>query len=192
MQETAPGEFEVFNGADDNASGTALLLEVARYLQDSLATMSGNRRSLLFVAFGGEETGLAGSRYYCENPTVPMDRIVAMVNFDMVGRLRDNGLSLIGTQSSSTGWADLIRTANAAGLPITYDEKGVSSSDQYCFYVLRRPVALIHTGLHPQYHTPDDDVWLEDVDGMKAVGEFALRLISLVLTPETPLGFTGP
>lgn len=186
---TAGDSVVVFNGADDNASGTALLIELSRVMSGAVRRPELNgrdRRSIVFQAFGAEEVGLVGSFYYCDHPTVPMDRIIAMLNFDMVGRFGPQGLFLMGA-SSSPDWTELVADANDEMLPIVYTDEALNRSDQYCFYQSRTPVLFFHTGLHNQYHTPRDDVSLIDVDGMVTVGELAMDvLLELILTPSPP------
>ncbi len=182
----------VYNGADDNASGTALMLDLARALQEYLARAAGggDRRSIMFQAYGAEEVGLVGSVFYCQQPTVVMDSIVAMVNLDMVGRLRDDVLAVIGT-SSSSGWADLLSAANVHSLLLDNDESLIGRSDQLCFYQEERPVALLHTGLHGEYHTPFDDVALINRPGMVRVGDLAAALLLDLIARSDRLPFTG-
>jgi hypothetical protein len=183
----------VFNGADDNASGTALLLELARAMSGAVRgpELKGrDRRSIVFQAFGAEEVGLVGSFYYCDHPTVRMERIVAMLNFDMVGRFGPQGLFLMGA-SSSSDWSELVVDANDEMLPIVYTDEALNRSDQYCFYQNGTPVLFFHTGLHDQYHTPRDDISLIDVDGIVTVGELAMDvLLELIVTPSPP-NYTG-
>jgi len=119
-----------------------------------------------------------------------MDSIVAMLNFDMVGRLRDNELILIGS-SSSTGWADIVAEANVESLLITYSETSINRSDQRCFYEWGRPVLFFHTGLHAQYHTAHDDVELINRDGMLSVGNVGLAVLLDLATRADRLEFTG-
>jgi Zn-dependent M28 family amino/carboxypeptidase len=191
--QTTPQSVEVFNGADDNASGTALALEIARYLNDyfeGIAENPADRRSLMVQAYGAEEVGLIGSLHFCDSPTVPMDSVVAMVNLDMVGRLADDELGLIAT-SSSTEWFPLLEELDWQGLTLGTIDGFINRSDQYCFYLNQKPVLFLHTGLHPQYHTPFDDVELINVAGMVRIGHFAAEvLLELAYRPE-PLPFTG-
>lgn len=186
------GTDSIYNGADDNGSGTALLLEIARVLSDRFAAGGGTqaRRSMMFQAYGAEEVGLVGSRYFCAQPTVPMDSIVAMVNIDMVGRLRSGGLTLFGI-SSSTDWAALVADANTRSLPLSLPSGLVESSDHWCFFEHARPVLFLHTGLHEQYHQPTDEVAFIDTEGIVNVGELAgSLLIDLAFRPER-LSFAG-
>lgn len=167
----------VYNGADDNASGTALMLEISRYLSEYFSDGTHgepDRRSIMFQAYGAEEVGLVGSFYFCGQPTVVMDSVVAMVNLDMVGRLRDDALGLIGL-SSSPDWTSALAGANTESLSLTVVEGLLNRSDQYCFYQHQRPVLFLHTGLHAEYHTPLDDVALINEEGMVRIGNFAIN-----------------
>ncbi len=183
----------IYNGADDNASGTVLMMEVARVLSEYAASddaVGVDRRSIMFHAYGSEEIGLVGSDYFCENPTVSMDSITAMVNLDMVGRLRDASLGLIGLESS-TYWMDLVEAANEDLLNLVPVQGLMERSDQACFYQNRKPVMFLHTGLHNEYHTPDDEVDLINGVGMVSVGKLASwLLLELALRPQ-PLPFAG-
>ncbi len=184
---------EVMNGADDNASGTSLMLEIARYMREFAAaggSGEAGRRSIMFQAYGAEELGMVGSYHFCENPTVPMARITAMLNLDMVGRLRASALTLIAT-SSSSGWEEVAEGANRQSLVINYSGANSGRSDQACFYEAGTPAMFLHTGMHNEYHTPDDDVGLINSAGMVRIGNFAIAVLKdLVLRPE-PLSFTG-
>lgn len=181
----------VFNGADDNGSGTALLLEIARRLSEGYADgleAGANRRSLMFQAYGAEEVGLVGSTYFCSWPTVPMEDITAMVNLDMVGRLRGDQLEVIGT-SSSDEWTGVLRDANTGSLSFRFSDEVLNRSDQYCFYQRRKPVLFLHTGLHAEYHTPADDVRLINESGMVKIGALALRVLDDLVSRSEPLFF---
>jgi len=179
----------VYNGADDNASGTALLLELARSLAEWEANGgvgSNGRRSIMIQAYGAEEVGLVGSTYFCENPTVPIGDIVAMLNFDMVGRYAENGLTLVG-YSVSPDWPEIVADANSEGLEFSENIGLVSRSDQACYYERQRPILFFHTGIHDEYHTPYDDIELIDFDGMETVGELAAAVaVILAVRPEPP------
>jgi hypothetical protein len=183
----------VYNGADDNASGTALLLELARGLAEWEATGGGGpegRRSIMIHTYGAEEVGLVGSRYFCENPTVPIGDIVAMLNFDMVGRFSQNGLILIG-YSSSPDWPEIVAEANTDMVGFATSNSALGRSDQACFYDRQRPVLFFHTGTHDEYHTPYDDIELIDLDGMMTIGELAAGLVvTLAERSEAPV-FSG-
>jgi Zn-dependent M28 family amino/carboxypeptidase len=183
----------VYNGADDNASGTALLLELARGLAEWEA-MGGRgpqgRRSIMIHTYGAEEAGLVGSRHFCENPTVPIGDIVAMLNFDMVGRFGQNGLILIG-YSSSPDWLDILSEVDGETPEFRTSDSGLSRSDQACFYERQRPVLFFHTGSHSEYHTPYDDIELIDLDGMMTIGELAAGLVVRLAVRSDPPVFGG-
>jgi len=185
-RQVTPDSILIFNGADDNASGTSLMLEVARFLSHHFtegAGQGGERRSIMFHAYGAEEIGLVGSRHFCQDPTVPLDSVAAMVNLDMVGRLEQNGLSLIGSTTAAF-WSDLVSDANTEGLPTNFDDKYMGGSDQWCYHQAGRPVLFFFTGIHNQYHTPFDDTWLIDGEGMVDIGELSARvLLELIVRP---------
>ena len=174
----SPDEVAPHNGADDNASGTAVLLGMAEYF----ATHPDARpaRSLVFVAFTAEEMGLLGSDYFVNNPPFSLDRVTALVNFDMVGRLKDDGsMQVFGTQSAEEFEA-LLDTLDARddALTLGYVGDGYGPSDQTSFYAKKIPVLHLFTGTHTQYHRPDDDWELINAEGMAQVAEFSAILIS--------------
>jgi hypothetical protein len=186
----AGGDVTVYNGADDNASGTALLLEVARLLARWVAAhpaAAPARRSMLFQAFGAEEEGLLGSERFVADPTVPLDSVVAMINFDMVGRLRNNTLTVSGV-GSAPSWRELLAAANVARLDFAFDDQVLGRSDHYPFYLLGIPVVHFFTGFHEDYHRPTDDVVLLNVEGMASVGRLAISLVwDLATRPPPPV-----
>jgi len=183
--------YEIFNGADDNASGTAMMLELARYLG---AIYSGtgedaNRRSIMFMAFGSEEIGLVGSNAFCADPTVPMTDIAAMINMDMVGRLSGNRLTLNGAFSADE-WTQIIIDNNDAGLELAWVNDALLASDHRCFYTEQRPMMLFHTGLHEHWHDVDDDVERINLGGMVSVGDLVLGVLHDVATAPERMEFT--
>ncbi len=149
-----PDTFAIHNGADDNASGTAGLLEIA---QAFAAKKSSLERNMLFVAFGGEEEGLLGSSYYVKNPVFPLEKTIAMINLDMIGRLRDSSVIVYGA-GTSPQWEDLIHmTSGASSFRLKLNEEGFGPSDHSSFYAKDIPVLFFFTGLHSDYHRPTDD-----------------------------------
>lgn len=183
----------IFNGADDNASGTALLLELARYLGHYFNEGGGrslDRRSLMFQAYGAEEAGLCGSRYFSENPTVPLDNITAMVNLDMVGRLRAGELYALGG-SSSPLWEPLLTEMNDDNLQLIIPPNTTGRSDHEPFFQQQIPVLFFYTGSHEQYHRPDDDVWLLDTAGMVMIGNLTIGVLTDLLERPEPPTFSG-
>jgi hypothetical protein len=185
----ADGLTQVFNGADDNASGTAVVMEVARLLAawvDAHPEAAASRRSIMFHAYGAEEIGLFGSRQFALTPTVPGDSLYAMLNLDMVGRLRDQTLTVLGA-GTSPAWSGLVEASRPTGLVIAYGEGGIDRSDQWSFIsTWGTPALHLFTGLHPDYHTPADDPPLLNYSGMAAVARLALGLLwDLATRPET-------
>jgi hypothetical protein len=162
----APGASEVHNGADDNASGTAALLEVARRL-----AARGQRpaRRILFMAFTGEERGLIGSQYYVAHPLFPLESTVAMLNMDMVGRLEDEQLTIFGTGTASGFDALVDRLAGEYDFKLTKKPEGDGPSDHASFYPQHVPVMHFFTGNHKDYHTPSDDYDKINPSGMRRV-----------------------
>ena len=184
------------NGADDNASGTALLLEMARALQayvDANGMAGAPRRSVLFAGFGAEEEGLLGSCYYVfGDPVAPLAATRGMMNLDMVGRLRANELVVSG-QETADAWPALLSNANAAGLHLLRPPSNApGNSDHACFWQAGIPWVGFFTGFHGQYHAQDDDVALIDFEGMGRVGDLGIRILTRLMVDPEPPGFTGP
>ena len=164
----------VHNGADDNASGVAGLLELAQYFADR---KNRPERSLLFIAFGAEEMGLIGSKYFVENPLIDLSKIMAMINLDMIGRLKDHRtLSVGGTGTSSRSEAILDDLAKASTLKMQYSKEGYGPSDHASFYGKDIPVFFITTGAHDDYHTPRDRAELINAEGEAEVVAFTADL----------------
>ena len=164
---------EIHNGADDNASGTASIIEIARVATEQRARFP---RTLVFVAFAGEERGLLGSAYYAEHPVIPMTNTVAMLNLDMVGRAR-GAVDISGLEVSPSMEADLKAAANAIGegLTIARQGPGAGRSDDFNFAVQRVPAINFFTGFHADYHRPTDDWDRIDSVGAKRVATLALE-----------------
>ncbi len=148
-------EPQIHNGADDNASGTAGVLELAERFA---AQKDKLKRSMIFLCFSGEELGLIGSSYFTNNSPVPLDQIDAMINLDMVGRLNaEDQLTVYGTGTSS-GFKALLNTDNDDyKFKLTFNDEGYGPSDQSSFYAKEIPVLFFFTGTHTDYHRPTDD-----------------------------------
>lgn len=146
-----PSERAIHYGADDNASGTAGVLEAALYFSNSNLTSN----NYLFIAFGAEEKGLVGSRHFTTSNDYDMDRVNYMFNLDMIGRLTDNRLTLIGTGSSPT-WDGLIDSKAPEYLQVRKSPGGLGGSDHAPFYMRNIPVIFFFTGTHEDYHMPSD------------------------------------
>lgn len=173
----------VHNGADDNASGTSALLEIAEAVARAPRRP---RRSVLIAFWDAEEKGLLGSRFFVRSPTVPLQSIRFVLNVDMVGRLRKRTVEVFGWRTA----ADLRRlaaTANADGLKLTFPLTILPDSDHYPFFEQGIPYLLLHTGKHPEYHTPADDPMLIDFAGTETVTRLLFRLAwSLADGPKVP------
>ncbi|MFT6165607.1 MAG: hypothetical protein ACJAV5_000572 [Vicingaceae bacterium] len=163
----------IHNGADDNASGVALMLALAEELKNS---KTANKSNYLFMAFSGEEMGLLGSNYYCKNPTINLDEVQYMLNFDMVGRLdTSKGLAINGV-GTNPNWTKELEKANWENLPFVYGESGVGPSDHTSFYLQDIPVLHFFTGQHEDYHKPSDDVEKINYNGIQTIKELIVRL----------------
>lgn len=180
----------VHNGADDNASGVAAIIQLA----EKLASEKKNKRSIIFVAFGAEEMGLVGSKAFTGKPPVETKKMVAMFNFDMVGRLDNatNGLSIGGTQTSKE--AEAVLTGLNTGFELAFSPEGIGPSDHAAFYLQNIPVFFISTGAHSDYHTPLDDAELINFEGAAKVAGYSYLLINELANRETALTFqeAGP
>jgi Peptidase family M28/PDZ domain len=146
---------QIHNGADDNASGTCGLLELVEAFGKKPC-----KRSILFFSFSGEELGLFGSKAWCEKPTRPLAKVVAMVNLDMIGRCRENYV-YVGGCGTGKGFPDLVRKqAEKFPFKLELGPGGTGPSDFEPFYKKEVPVLCFFTGLHEEYHTPADDIAL--------------------------------
>lgn len=172
-------EGQIHHGADDNASGTSALLELARVLAGGRERLS---RSVVLCAFSGEELGLLGSGAYTKNPAVPLDATVAMLNMDMIGRLRDNTL-VVGGAGTSPAWKPLLEKLNGGGLVLRLQDDGFGPSDHQSFYVRDIPVLFFFTGSHDDYHKPSDTADRVNVEGIGRVSTL-VREVVLSLAAE--------
>ena len=179
-----PNDNAIHNGADDNASGVATVLAIGDLIKGRLAGVP-HHRAVVIALFSAEEVGLAGSSEFVKAPPVAIDHVAAMINLDMVGRLRDDTLLALGSESAPE-WADTIARAatEVAGLRVSGRGDGYGPSDQTAFYSSLIPVLHLFTGAHEQYHTPDDDAATVDARGAARVALFATSLASdLALRP---------
>jgi len=187
-----PDTLGVHPGADDNASGDAVVLQLARHFKKS-----GSPRSIIFAFFGAEEQGLVGSKFFLDWMKKDDDRrinlpkdikgIVGMVNLDMVGRMRDHAMSVSGTGTSSQFKSIVEKTAEACGVHVSCIPDGYGPSDQASFVAQDIPVLFLTTGGHMEYHTPADVPSTLNYDGMQQTLEFSQQLIAQISAmPETP------
>jgi Zn-dependent M28 family amino/carboxypeptidase len=165
------GEKAIHNGADDNASGVSVMLNLA----DKLKNTNTNNNYLL-MAFSGEEMGLLGSNYFVKNATIDTKKVNYMINMDMVGRLKNSTLAIYGTGTSPI-WSQTINSLNS-DFKLIEKESGVGPSDHTSFYLNDIPVLHFFTGQHENYHKPSDDAELLNYDGMYQISEYIYAIIS--------------
>lgn len=196
----AANSTEIHHGADDNASGTAAIIELAR----QFAKEKKNKRTIIFIAFSGEEDGLFGSKYYVSNPVFPLDKTVAMINLDMVGRLKDGKLT-VGGIGTASGWKSLVEAKNPSyaittnppkpegylGPPVRIEdfkkqftlalnEDGFGPSDHSSFYGKQIPVLFFFTGTHLDYHKPSDTADKINYLGLQQIVAYVAAIVKAV------------
>ncbi len=182
----APDTVAIHHGADDNASGTAGLLELAEYFS---AHREYAKRSLLFLAFTGEELGLLGSDYYVKHPFIPLDSTITMINMDMVGRMKDSVLVVEG-MGTSPKFESLVKKENRDSLVLKLKPDGFGPSDQASFYSKNLPVMFFFTNLHGDYHKPSDTWDKINYPGEAAVVRLAGRIVGDLATDPARPEFT--
>lgn len=179
-------EGKIHNGADDNASGTAGVMELARYYATNGVK---EKYNFLFICFSGEELGLIGSKKFCEKPTIDLAQVNYMLNMDMIGRLADSTQRLIiygvGTAPIWVPMIDGMRTT----FHVKQDSAGIGPSDQTSFYLKDIPVLHFFTGQHPDYHKPSDDADKINYEGEKKVLEYILNVEAYTEKEEHKLKF---
>jgi membrane-associated protease RseP (regulator of RpoE activity) len=177
----------VHPGADDNASGAAGLVALAR----AFASGPAPPRSLVFIAFTAEEAGLLGSAHHVAHPAVALDDTVAMINLDMVGRLRDDTVTVFASETGE-GLEALVReAAREEGLAVEIAGGGLGPSDHASFTTNGIPAVFFFTGLHPEYHTPDDRAALLEVAGSGRVLALVARVTEAIAAAPSRPEFTG-
>lgn len=180
----APGSQEIHNGADDNGSGAAALVEVARRLAARPGKLP---RRVLFLAFTGEESGLIGSARYVRQPLYPLENTVAMLNMDMVGRLKDNKLILQGCNTADRFDGIVDRLNESLAFEITKKPGGFGPSDHSSFYAKQVPVIHFFTGTHGDYHRPSDDIEKLNLEGMRRISELVAGMaVEIAEATERP------
>ncbi len=178
----------IHNGADDNASGTAAILELASAIGNSPKL----RRNVLFIAFDGEEMGLLGSRHFANHPTVPLDDIRAMVNFDMIGRLRQDKYTVFGVPTGKEFPALVKKHAALTGLEYRAPKRVSACGDHTPFYKRNIPALFAFTGIHWDYHQPEDDWDRIDAEGATQVLDMWYGLILELANMTDGPTFTKP
>ncbi|MFQ5989385.1 MAG: M28 family peptidase [Candidatus Methylomirabilales bacterium] len=182
----APSRYgEIHFGADDNASGTAALILLAR----AFTQTGGARRSLIFAAFSAEEMGLVGSSHYARHPRIPLDRTVAMVNLDMIGRLKNRTLYAFGVKTGKE-FRDILEKANGAlDLKLQLGGDGYGPSDHTSFYARKVPVLFFFTGPHTDYHRPSDTFDKINAGGLARVTHMVYRVVADLANRANPVTF---
>ncbi len=178
------GEKAVHNGADDNASGTASIIQIAKLLKNK-----NTNNNYLIVAFSGEEQGLWGSNYYSKHATIDMGKVNYMINLDMVGRLNEEKALAINGVGTSPQWNKAFEEIGDRGFKLIKKESGIGPSDHTSFYLKDIPVLHFFTGQHEDYHKPSDDAEKVNYEGMVEIVQFIDALISS-LDPKEKLTFT--
>lgn len=188
-----PDTIAIHNGADDNASGSAAILEIFEKLS---ANRDKIKRSIIYLAFTAEEMGLIGSKYFTNNPLVDLKNVKFMFNLDMVGRLNPETKNLtIGGTGTAEGLEDFIKSyAEKSGLNVKFDPQGYGPSDHASFYAKDIPVMFLFSGIHEDYHTPKDDAHLINYDGEKLIADMTYDMILGIANREQALIFkeAGP
>jgi len=165
---------KIHNGADDNASGVAGLLELARYYSQNNHSKNFN---LMFIAFGSEELGLLGSKYFVEHPTIPLNTVHWMLNMDMIGRYQpENGLAVIG-YGTSASFEPIFKNITS-DIKFNLSKDGRGGSDQTSFYDKKIPVLFFHTGGHPDYHKSGDDAEKINYPALKSILEIEKNAVN--------------
>jgi hypothetical protein len=186
-----PDTIAVHNGADDNASGVAALIEIAEKLNGADRKPA---NSYLFIAFGAEEMGLLGSKHYVDNPLLPLDQARIMINMDMVGRLRNEQLQ-VGGVGTAVEIGQIVDDIFADGdLKLSTTREGYGASDHSSFYGKDIPVLFITTGAHADYHKPDDDVEFINLEGMVTISNYVSEISGYLDSTNVLLTFqeAGP
>ena len=186
-----PDEHTIHNGADDNASGTAGLLELAEKLAANPYPL---KRDVLFIAFDAEEKGLLGSKHFVDNSVINLENVAAMLNMDMIGRLKDSSLTVGGTGTSPLFEPLLDSLENIHKLKISYSKEGFGPSDHSSFYIKDIPVLFFFTGTHEDYHKPSDDWEKINATGEQKILELIYDVTAYIGAQDKKPGFTtaGP
>ena len=173
---------EIHNGADDNASGVATVLELAEAFAAKRTQL---KRSMLFCCFAAEEIGILGSGYYVNHPVFPLEKTATMINMDMVGRLTDNKLIVNGSGSAEE-WEDLLTGYNETyGFDLSMKKSGYAPSDNTPFYAKGIPILFFFTGAHDDYHTPSDDVEQINAEGQERIVKYVHDIAVTIDTTMT-------
>lgn len=166
-------EGKIHNGADDNASGTSGVLELARYFAQNGVK---EQHNFLFLCFSGEELGLVGSKKFTETPTIDLSKVSFMINMDMIGRLNEEKRIMVGGVGTAPNFVPLLNRLSGS-LTVKQDSAGIGPSDHTSFYLKNIPVLFFFTGQHSDYHKPSDDTEKVNFAGEKELLDYAVRAI---------------
>lgn len=178
---------EIHNGADDNASGTAAVVELAR----RIALGPKPKRRMVFICFSGEERGLIGSNYYVKHPTVPLEETIAMINFDMIGNLKNNLVEVNGVGTAQEFRDIAMKADESTPIDIKIIDGAFAGSDHLPFYLKQIPVMFCFTGMTSIYHTPDDDFETLNIEGAVSVIDYSEQLLRGIDELEKPPTFVA-
>jgi len=182
----APTSGDIHYGADDNASGTAGVIELARLFT---AQNPKPKRTIVFMGFGGEEEGLLGSNYYVNHPLLPLANTVAMINMDMIGRMKDRRL-VIGGVGTAKEWRDITAADTDKPFQLTLNEDGFGPSDHSSFYAKQIPVLFFWTGTHNDYHKPSDTFEKINYDDEVLILKMVARIVNQLDAADKRLTYT--
>lgn len=169
------GKAAIHNGADDNASGVSMVIELAKQLKKS----NNKNNNYLFICFSAEELGLIGSKSFTLNPTIDLATVNYMINLDMIGRLDEQTKKLsVGGVGTAATFQELIKNGKNDYLDIVTKQSGMGPSDHASFYLKNIPVLFLFTGTHSDYHKPSDDPWKINFDGMQSIFDYSTDLIA--------------
>jgi len=179
-------EGQIHNGADDNASGAAVVMNVAERLGRAAQRP---QRTIVFAAFTAEELGIKGSRYFVEHPPFPLRSTLAMINLDMVGRMKDNQITAAGidTAKELSGW--VTEAGKKAGVEIRPSSRRGGNSDHASFIDKNIPAVHFYTGMHEDYHRPTDDWEKLNIEGMVKVSDLVLSVAEKIALSKDSLNF---
>ncbi len=177
---------QIHNGADDNASGTAVMMNLAERLSHRAQRLS---RTIVFVAFTGEELGIHGSRHYVSSPPFPIGSTKTMINLDMVGRMKDNRLTAGGIDTAKEFRAIVTTAGKEFGTEIALSPRGIGGSDHVSFYNKNIPVLHFYTGSHEDYHRPTDNWEKLNIEGMAKISDVVLAVVEKIAASKEPPTF---
>lgn len=174
-------EPQIHNGADDNASGTAGVIEIAEKFVSQKDRL---KRSVMFVTFSGEELGLLGSSHFVNNTPVPVSNMTTMINMDMIGRLNENNELIVYGTGTSPGWKELLNNHNTYDFNLAFHDEGFGPSDHSSFYAKEIPVLFFFTGTHTDYHRPSDDADKINYEGKEKILNYVYDIAYSINTSE--------